>query len=92
MHVLGFPIFYLPILQHPDWSVNRRTGFLVPTLIYSKDKGLTTTIPFFKVLGNTNDIEYRITNFQFRGQAVETVYRQKLLYFYCDKSSRNWKR
>ena len=79
MHVLGFPIFYLPILQHPDWSVNRRTGFLVPTLIYSKDKGLTTTIPFFKVLGSTNDIEYRVTNFQFRGQAVETVYRQKFL-------------
>ena len=40
---------------------------------------MTTTIPFFKVLGSTNDIEYRVTNFQFRGQAVETVYRQKLL-------------
>ncbi len=79
MHVLGFPVFYLPVLAHPDWSVNRRTGFLVPTLIYSKDKGLTSTIPFFKVLGETNDIEFRATNFQFRGQAVETVYRQRFL-------------
>jgi len=77
MHIFGLPVFYLPALAHPDWTVNRRSGFLSPTLAYSNDKGMTSTVPYFQVLGPTNDIEYQVSNFQFRGQAVKTVYRQK---------------
>jgi LPS-assembly protein len=77
MHIFGLPVFYLPRLAHPDWTVNRRSGFLSPTLAYSNDKGLTSTIPYFQVLGPSNDIEYQLSNYQFRGQAVKTVYRQK---------------
>ena len=77
MHIFGLPVFYLPRLAHPDWTVNRRSGFLSPTLAYSNDKGVTSTVPYFQVLGPTNDIEYQLSNYQFRGQAVKTVYRQK---------------
>ena len=77
MHIFGLPVFYLPALAHPDWTVNRRSGFLSPTIAYSNDKGMSLTVPYFQVLGPTNDIEYQISNFQFRGEAVKTVYRQK---------------
>ena len=35
--VYDIPIFYLPKLSHPDPSVNRRSGFLVPTISDSKN-------------------------------------------------------
>ena len=37
MHIFGLPVFYLPALAHPDWTVNRRSGFLAPTIAYSND-------------------------------------------------------
>lgn len=77
MHIYGLPIFYLPALAHPDWTVKRRSGFLTPTFAYSNDKGLTGRIPYYQVISPTQDIEFRPSNFQFRGQALETVYRQK---------------
>ena len=34
--VYDFPIFYFPKLSHPDPSVKRRSGFLVPTFMIPK--------------------------------------------------------
>ena len=34
--VYDLPIFYLSKLSHPDPSVKRRSGFLVPTLAISQ--------------------------------------------------------
>ena len=45
--VYDLPIFYLPKLSHPDPSVNRRSGFLVPTLSDSKNLGFGASVPYF---------------------------------------------
>ena len=37
--VYNVPIFYLPKLSHPDPTVSRRSGFLVPTISDSKNLG-----------------------------------------------------
>ena len=34
--VYDFPIFYFPKLSHPDPSVDRRSGFLVPFYMIQK--------------------------------------------------------
>ena len=49
--VYDFPIFYFPRLSHPDPSVDRRSGFLVPTLYDSKNLGNSVAIPYFFNLG-----------------------------------------
>ena len=49
--VYDFPIFYFPRLSHPDPSVDRRSGFLVPTLYDSKNLGSSVAIPYFFNLG-----------------------------------------
>ena len=48
--VYDVPIFYLPKLSHPDPSVNRRSGFLVPTISDSKNLGFGISIPYFFAL------------------------------------------
>ena len=47
MKIFSIPIYYLPYLSHPDWTVKRRTGFLTPTYGYSEQNGLRTKIPFY---------------------------------------------
>ena len=45
--VYNVPIFYFPKLSHPDPSVERRSGFLLPMLSDTKNLGLGFTIPYF---------------------------------------------
>ena len=37
--VYDFPIFFLPKLSHPDPTVDRRSGFLIPSFSDSKNLG-----------------------------------------------------
>ena len=50
--IYDLPIFYLPKLSHPDPSVDRRTGFLVPTSAHSKNLGFGVSVPYFVNLSN----------------------------------------
>ena len=45
--IYDVPILYLPRLSHPDPSVKRRSGFLVPTFKNSRDLGQEVSIPYF---------------------------------------------
>ena len=76
MTIFGLPVFYLPALAHPDWTVNRRSGFLAPRVRFSKDLGATVTTPYFQVISPTQDVEFQPTKFQHRGEGLETRYRQ----------------
>ena len=77
MHIFGLPVFYFPVLAHPDATVKRRSGLLTPSVSYSNDNGLTLTTPYYQVISQTQDIEFQPTNFQFRGQGLKTIYRQR---------------
>ena len=49
------PIFYTPKLAHADPSVDRRSGFLPPTLSDSKNLGAGLQIPYFWNLNKDKD-------------------------------------
>ena len=36
MKIFSLPVYYLPYLSFPDWTVKRRSGFLTPVYGYSK--------------------------------------------------------
>ena len=76
MNIFGLPIFYFPVLTHPDATVKRRSGLLSPTYKVSNDSGMTVTTPYYHVIGPTQDIEFQPTNFQRRGQGLKTIYRR----------------
>ena len=54
--IYDLPIFYLPKLSHPDPSVERRSGFLPPSLSDSKNLGAGFEIPYFWDLGRDKDL------------------------------------
>ena len=56
--VYDFPIFYFPRLSHPDPTVNRRSGFLVPSLNDSKNLGSGASIPYFFNLGLDKNLTF----------------------------------
>ena len=76
MHVLNLPVFYLPILSHPDWTVRRRSGFLTPSFVVSSDVGFTPSISYFQVIDDTKDAQFNFYKYQYRGAALKTNYRQ----------------
>lgn len=54
--VAGLPIFYIPRLRMPDPSVDRATGFLLPTLRSSSGLGFGVKLPYFITLGASRDL------------------------------------
>ena len=58
--VYDLPIFYFPKISHPDPTVDRRSGFLTPSISDSKNLGLGISIPYFWALND--DKNFTITN------------------------------
>jgi len=56
--IYDIPILYLPKLSHPDPSVKRRSGFLVPTLKNSKSLGQEISIPYFWNINNDKNFTF----------------------------------
>ena len=56
--VYDIPIFYIPKLSHPDPSVERRSGFLPPTITDSKNLGTGISLPYFFDLGKDKNFTY----------------------------------
>jgi LPS-assembly protein len=58
--VYDIPIFYFPSLSHPDPTVDRRSGFLPPSISDSKNLGAGVSVPyFFDIAKNKN---FTLTN------------------------------
>jgi LPS-assembly protein len=54
--VAGVPVFWVPRLRMPDPTVDRATGFLLPTLRSSSSLGLGIKVPYFIAIGDSRDV------------------------------------
>ncbi len=52
----NIPIFYIPRLAHPDPSVKRRSGFLVPSYSDTKNLGSGIKIPYYWAISENKDL------------------------------------
>ncbi|MEO1681486.1 MAG: LPS assembly protein LptD [Pseudomonadota bacterium] len=76
LEVLGLPVAYIPRLRLPDPTLERATGFLVPSIRTTDELGEGIKVPYFFVLGDNRDLTltpYLATN---RTQTLEARYRQ----------------
>src|SRR3546814_67976 len=55
MVMFGFPVAYLPFFSHPDPTVNRQSGFLIPDISSSTDFGQEITVPYYWVIAPNMD-------------------------------------
>ncbi|MGV8996930.1 MAG: LPS-assembly protein LptD [Parvibaculaceae bacterium] len=47
MEIFGVPVAYLPFFSHPDPTVKRQSGFLMPGFASSSDLGQEITTPYY---------------------------------------------
>lgn len=52
----GVPVLYLPRLRMPDPSLDRATGFLMPSVRTTSELGTGIRLPYFIVLGTSADL------------------------------------
>ena len=63
IYLFNLPIIYLPYFSHPDPSVNKRSGFLMPTIETDNNLGEKFSIPYFYNISGNRDITFT-PNFQ----------------------------
>lgn len=56
LRVLDFPIFYLPRLRLPDPTLERATGFLIPSFYNSSRLGSGLKVPYFIRIDDHRDL------------------------------------
>ena len=56
--IFDIPIFYTPVLSHPDPSVDRRSGFLPPAFSDSRNLGTGLKLPYFWAIDNDKDFTF----------------------------------
>ena len=58
LKIYDFPIFYFPKFSHPDPTVDRRSGFLIPTFTNSTNLGAGVDMPYFWNIAKDKDITF----------------------------------
>ena len=56
LYLFNLPLIYLPYFSHPDPSVNKRSGFLMPTIETDNNLGEKFSIPYFFNIAGNRDI------------------------------------
>jgi LPS-assembly protein len=51
----GVPVLWTPFLAHPDPTVDRASGFLIPTFNYDDGRGLSVETPYLHVVSPSED-------------------------------------
>ena len=71
-------IFYFPFFSHPDPTVKRKSGFLVPYYGSSNNFGSWVNIPYFKTLGKDKDMTFNPRIYADDKFIMQAEYRQSL--------------
>jgi LPS-assembly protein len=79
LEFLGIPIAYVPVFFHPDPTVRRKTGFLMPSFRQNDALGVGVTIPYFWNLAPNYDVTFSPTFLTRQGVLGETEWRHRLL-------------
>jgi LPS-assembly protein len=79
LEFLGIPIAYVPVFFHPDPTVERKTGFLTPSILEREAIGVGITTPFFWNLAPNYDVTFSPTVLTRQGLLLQTEWRHRLL-------------
>ncbi len=82
IHLFNIPLFYLPYFSHPDPSVNKKSGLLMPTVETDDKLGDKFSLPIFYNIADNQDITLT-PNYQSKSNNFYT-----LNYRYLDNNGR----
>ena len=61
LSILNIPILYSPYFSHPDPSVNKRSGLLMPNFSSDNNLGTSFSLPYFYNLSSNYDLTFTPT-------------------------------
>ena len=75
--LFGAPIAYIPVLEVPDPTVKRKSGFLFPRMSTAENLGFGLAIPYYQTLTPHMDATLTATGFTNQGVMFEAEFRQR---------------
>jgi len=76
LKIYDFPIFYFPKFFHPDPTVKRQSGFLMPQFANNSTVGFSTSIPYFWAISKDKDMTITPKIYAGENVLVKNEYRQ----------------
>ncbi len=76
LEIYDKPIIYFPKFFHPDPSVKRQSGFLMPQVIDSSSLGISFKLPYYKVISDNKDLTFTPRIFSENEGLFQNEYRQ----------------
>ena len=76
LEIYDKPVIYFPKFFHPDPTVKRQSGFLVPSFSDSGNTGASLIVPYFKVLDVNKDLTFQPRIFTNNNLMLQNEYRQ----------------
>ena len=76
LEIYDTPVIYFPKFFHPDPTVKRQSGFLMPQVIDSSSLGLSFKIPYYKVISDNKDLTFTPRIFSENEALFQNEYRQ----------------
>ena len=77
LQLYDVPVFYFPKFFHPDPTVKRQSGFLIPSLINSSKNGTSTRIPYYHVIDDHKDLTITPQFYFNKDFLIQNEFRQK---------------
>jgi len=78
LEFFGMPVFYVPWLSHPDPTVKKKSGFLIPTVHSSSTFGVGLEVPYFWNLAPNYDITLKPVITSRQGLLAQADWRHRL--------------
>ena len=77
LEIYDKPVMYFPRFFHPDPTVKRQSGFLMPTIKNSSTHGSSLSLPYFHVISNNKDLTFTPQIFGQDEGIFQNEYRQE---------------
>ena len=77
LEMFGFPIAWFPVLEVPDHTVKRKSGFLFPSFRFGTNLGFGVSVPYYWAFSPTYDLTTTVTGFTQQGFLGEAEWRQR---------------
>jgi len=78
LDMFGIPVLYTPYFSHPDPTVDRKSGFLVPTQSSSTQLGVAVEVPYFFNIAPNLDATFSPTLTSKEGLVLGGEFRERL--------------
>ena len=77
LELFGVPVAYTPFFSHPDPTVDRKSGLLVPTYRQTSQLGTTIEVPYFFNIAPNRDVTFQPLFTTREGVVADAEYRHR---------------